>query len=90
MKNDLREWRAEIDALDGELLTILAKRMKIVQKIGTLKKKNNIPLLDTKRWREVLKVTVSQAKALKLSKKFITDLYTLIHNHALRIEEDSK
>jgi chorismate mutase len=86
----LDNWRKEIDTLDNELLTILAKRFEIVRKIGKLKKEQAIKPLDKVRWQKVLEEKITRAKTLHLSKKFVVNLYTLIHEYALELEGKEK
>ena len=90
MKKTLEEYRKEIDTVDEELLTILAKRFEIVREIGKLKKEKNILPLDEKRWEEVIKKINSKAKKLNLSNDFIKNMYDEIHKVALMIERNDE
>ena len=47
-KNKLSTYRAQIDVLDANILDNLSKRMKIVNKIGTIKKNHNVSVLQSK------------------------------------------
>ncbi|MBI3984634.1 MAG: chorismate mutase [Candidatus Levybacteria bacterium] len=86
----LKKLRKEIDEIDRELLSVVAKRASVVRKIGKLKRKNNIKPLDQKRWEEVLESRILIAKSLNLDKDFIKNLYTLIHKNSLTIESEEK
>ena len=88
MNDTLENWRKQIDALDRELLQILSHRMDIVKKIGAYKKKNRIPPLDEKRWKEVLDSQLSRANIFHLSKDFVLKFYNAIHEYALEIERN--
>lgn len=90
MNDKLEDWRKQIDALDSELLHVLAKRIDIVREIGKYKKAQGIPPLDQKRWRAVLESQISKAELLNLSKDFIKKLYNLIHEYSLEIEANNK
>lgn len=46
--------RRQIDEVDEQLLSLLAKRMHISQEIGTYKKEHNMPILQNKRYDEIL------------------------------------
>lgn len=85
---ELFNLRKQIDNLDENLLQIISERMSVVKKIGMLKKKNNLPALDTKRLREIQKSTQDNAKKLNLSKSFVQNLFNLIHKLALEIEKE--
>ena len=86
MDKQLQNWRKTIDALDQNLLELLAKRMSIVEKIGKLKKEHGISVLDKKRWDKMLKCNLKKGNTLRLSKTFIKNLLTLIHEYSLKIQ----
>src|ERR1051326_1682495 len=50
----LEKLRQQINHLDDELMQILSQRMKIAEKIGEYKKRNNITILQTNRWNEII------------------------------------
>ena len=90
MDKSLERLREQIDALDEELLNILAKRINVVREIGKYKKARSIPPLDEKRWQEVLKSKLSKAHSWNVSETLVESLYNLIHEHSLEIENDGK
>lgn len=51
---DLEYCRIEIDKIDMELVLLFEKRMEIVKKVAEYKKINNLPILNTKREKEVI------------------------------------
>lgn len=79
--------RKDIDELDRELLKILKRRFKVVQKVWKLKKEYNIKPLDEARWQEVIKNIRNKAEDEKINPDFIEDLWNLIHKEALKLEE---
>ena len=83
----LDNWRKQIDALDNEIISLLAKRMDIVEKIGKYKKENNMPLMDNNRWQLLTQQLLHKAEKLNLSTELVKDIYDQIHKHAMRIEE---
>lgn len=52
---DLQELRAEIDRVDGDLLTLIMSRKALVQQVAEYKKSNRIPVFDPEREREILR-----------------------------------
>jgi chorismate mutase/prephenate dehydrogenase len=62
----LPELRAEIDALDAELLEVLARRMAVVAEIAAHKRLHGLRVRDSAREREVLDDRVRRADALGL------------------------
>ena len=87
MNNKLNNHRKQIDKIDTSLINLLAKRMKVVQKIGQYKKTKNLPSLDAVRWQQVLNSRTKKAKLLGLNSEFIKKIYELIHNYALKVEK---
>jgi len=87
MNKTLDELREEIDSLDHELLQILAKRMSAVKEIGDLKNVQGLPVIDEKRYEEVVKAITEKAKSFHLSEDFIKKLFEAIHEHAVEIQK---
>jgi chorismate mutase len=52
-KNKLEKLRTEINSLDKELVSVLAKRFAVTEKVGKYKAKNNLPAKDPKREKEL-------------------------------------
>jgi len=88
----LEKLRQQINHLDDELMQILGQRMKISEKIGEYKKNNNITILQTNRWNEILQRAVQKGEGLGLSKEFITKYFDAMHmesiNHQNKIMND--
>ncbi len=88
----LDKLRQQINHLDDELMQILCERMKIADKIGQYKKDNNITILQTSRWNEILERVTSKAAKLGLSKEFITKYFDAVHmesiNHQNKVMND--
>ena len=60
-EEDLDKLREKIDALDGELLEALAKRMEVVAEIGRYKKARGMELRDEERLRALLAAQLDRA-----------------------------
>ena len=87
MKNQLDILRKQIDEIDSSIVNLLAKRMKIVKKVGLLKKQHNIPPLDPARWQQVLTSKMEKVKSLGLDPEMVKKIYNIIHEEALKIEK---
>ncbi|MGZ4033332.1 MAG: chorismate mutase [Bacteroidia bacterium] len=83
-KNKLDELRESINKTDDELLHVLMNRMKTAEKIGVYKKENNVTILQTNRWENLLKERLEAASMMGLSEEFIRTLYILIHEESIR------
>jgi chorismate mutase len=85
----LENLRNQINHLDDELMQILSERMKVAEKIGQYKKDNNITILQTNRWNEILEAAFAKGGKLGLSKEFITKYFDAVHlesiNHQTKV-----
>src|ERR1700755_3182187 len=79
----LEKLRQQINHLDDELMQIVSQRMKIAEKIGEYKKNNNITILQTNRWNEILQRAVQKGEGLGLSKEFITKYFDAMHMESI-------
>ncbi|MEO8720992.1 MAG: chorismate mutase [Ginsengibacter sp.] len=85
----LSKLREQINQLDDELMALLGQRMKISNQIGKYKRENNITILQTNRWNEILGKAFLKGEKLDLSKDFITKYFDAVHmesiNHQNRV-----
>jgi chorismate mutase len=79
----LEKLRQQINHLDDELMQILSQRMKIADKIGQYKKDNNITILQTNRWNEILERAAAKGEKIGLSKEFITRYFDAVHMESI-------
>jgi len=85
-KDTLSVLREQIDQLDDEIMTRMASRMKISEKIGQYKQENNVTILQVNRWEEIVQTRVSMAKAMGLDEGFMRDLLRLVHHESIQIQ----
>jgi chorismate mutase len=81
--NALTKLREQINQIDDELFSLLGQRMKISNKIGEYKRENNITILQTNRWNEILAKAFVKAEKLDLSKEFITKYFDAVHMESI-------
>ena len=79
----LEKLRQQINHLDDELMQILGKRMKIAEQIGSYKKENNITILQTNRWNEIIEKAFNKGDNLGLSREFITQYFDAVHMESI-------
>ena len=79
----LDKLRNQINHLDDELMQVLSQRMKVAEKIAAYKKENNITILQTSRWNEILNRACQRAEKLGLSKEFITKYIDAVHMESI-------
>lgn len=85
-KLNLENLRLEIDLIDQKLLSLLADRMKIAKNIGEIKKQNNVTVLQSNRWNDILESTINKAKNLNLNDEFVKSYMEAIHIESIRIQ----
>lgn len=76
--------REQINQVDDELMTLLGQRMKLSDKIGQFKKDNDIIILQTNRWNEILERAFQKGEGLGLSKEFITRYFDAVHLESIQ------
>ncbi len=79
----LDELRQEIDKLDTSVLETLKRRMEISEAIGMYKKENNITILQTRRYDEIMNNRKEKGAKMGLSDEFLTKLFESIHEESV-------
>lgn len=85
--SELQKYRMQIDAIDVQIIELLAQRFEVVKKVWEYKKKNNLPPLQPERWREVLHARKEKGAELWIQGECIENIWNEIHKEALKIEE---
>lgn len=86
-QNKLKTLRSKIDIADTQLLELLSKRMKISEEIGQVKKDQNVAILQTKRWNEILGKMVLEGEEKGLSEEFVLRLFKAIHQESINHQQ---
>ncbi len=79
----LEKLREQINHIDDELLQLLGQRMKIADKIGEYKKNNNVTILQTNRWNQILERAFEKGDLIGLSREFITKYFDAVHMESI-------
>lgn len=82
-KNQMKTLRSQIDLIDDQIMDIMGKRMKIVDTIGSMKKKNNVAILQVKRWNQILERMIQLGEEYTLSEEFVLKIYKAIHQESI-------
>lgn len=75
----LERYRGEIDQLDSEVFELLSRRMQVAEKIGQVKRDNNVAILQERRWHSIVDKIVAQSLKFGLSEEFIKTVLEAIH-----------
>ena len=81
--NALEKLRQQINHLDDELIQILSQRMKVAELIGEYKRDNNITILQTARWNEILERAYQNGEKLGLTREFIVKYVDAVHMESI-------
>ncbi len=82
--DNLNGLRAEIDKLDDRLLELLAERMRVACEIGRCKKEHGMPVLQTRRYEQLLSRRTEQAAELGMDREFMRSVLRAIHEESVR------
>ncbi|MCO6564450.1 MAG: bifunctional 3-deoxy-7-phosphoheptulonate synthase/chorismate mutase type II [Apibacter sp.] len=82
----LNRYRGEIDELDNQLLGLLAARMDVAKKIGTLKKEHNVAIFQPDRWNVLKKLAIRNGERMGLSEDFLEHLLVSIHKESVELQ----
>jgi chorismate mutase len=85
---ELLEFRTLIDAIDEELIQILKKRVKVIEKIGHYKKDHGITIFQLQRWQEILRTRGAWAEKEGLSRSHLERICQLLHEESIRIQNE--
>lgn len=77
--SELNVCRQQIDQIDSELFELLSERMRTAEKIGKIKKANNVAILQSNRWDEICRRMLSMTRGMGLSEDFVRSILEAIH-----------
>lgn len=78
--------RTLISDLDFNLIELLSQRMKISEKIGTLKKDNRIAIFQPDRWKVITEYAIQKADETGMSQDFIEKVFKAIHEESIEVQ----
>jgi chorismate mutase len=84
----IEDWRAEINAIDSELLRLLNERARLAVKVGEKKKVAGLSVCDHKREREVIE-RAQQANEGPLDERAILKIFRRVIFESKRIEANA-
>ncbi|MEO9571278.1 MAG: bifunctional 3-deoxy-7-phosphoheptulonate synthase/chorismate mutase type II [Polaribacter sp.] len=86
-REPLENLRAQINVVDDQLIELLGKRMQVADKIGQLKKDENVAVLQSRRWNEILGNMVLEGSSRGLSEEFVLKMFKAIHQESINHQE---
>ena len=82
----IKSWRAQIDAVDSELLRLLNKRAQLAIEVGVLKRRDSVQLCDPRRERQVL-LRARRANDGPLDDDAVGKIFQCIIDESRHVEE---
>ena len=79
-------YRAEIDQIDAEMFDLLSRRMRVAESIGCVKRDNDVTILQTSRWGDIVERILAQSDKLNLSKEFLSSVLEAIHIESINCQ----
>ena len=79
----LDELRTQVDVLDKNIISTLARRMKISEEMGRIKKENKVTILQPARWDQIVHERSAQGIAQGLGAEFMSRLLNAIHEESI-------
>jgi chorismate mutase len=84
---NLEGMRLDIKNIDTQIIGLLAKRMKLAEDIGELKKKENVSILQNDIWKRTLSQMMDQGLSGGLSQDFIESFYKAVHQESIHHQQ---
>jgi len=89
-QSKLNLYRKELDLIDGNIIDILSDRMVVAENIGKLKHQENVAILQSGRWSDILDAMVATGVSKGLSKEFVEEVFRAIHVESINIQHNVK
>ena len=89
-EKEINQLREQIDFYDDELLALISNRMKVAKQIGKRKLENDVTVLQSNRWNEILERMVQKSKQLDLGEAFVKSYMEAVHIESIRVQNGIK
>jgi len=86
---ELDEVRARIRQLDGELIALAAERVELVRRVGAIKRRHGLRLIDYAQERRVLDAAAATARRRGLDPEVAQDLMARLIRAAVTVQEEA-
>ncbi len=84
---ELAPLRQEIDALDGEIVALLAKRLAVVERVIAVKSEHDIPVILPERIEQVVERAAASGASMGADADFVRTVYRSIIDATCAYEE---
>ena len=89
-EKEIKRWRRRIDQADRDLVKALAARFQAVKKIGQVKVKWGIPVVQSTRWNQLMRDRLKLAKKYGVAPALIKKINELIQKEAVSLQRKKR
>ena len=82
-KDQLLDFRNQIDNFDTQIIGLLNNRKQVVEQIANFKNENRLTIFQIERWFEILNTRKENASLLGLDEQMVEELFALIHKYSI-------
>lgn len=75
---EIKDLRFKIDEIDKKLLVLIVERLQFVKKIGEIKRKNGIEVIDRERETQILSGLMKEAENSDLDPKIVIKVWKVL------------
>lgn len=86
--DDIQRLRLQIDDIDEQLIELLSRRFSVCREIGQYKKANNMVVLQTMRYSQMLERRSEQGSRCGVGEAFVKRIFDVIHKESVRQQMD--
>ena len=86
--DELNVCRRQIDQIDAEIFDLLNRRMHTSDKIGEIKKANNVAILQSNRWEDICRRMLTITRRMGLSEDFVRTVLEAIHVESINRQNE--
>lgn len=83
----LEQIRKEVDVIDEKILLLLHKRFALIKKIRLIKKKQNLPIQNKNREKEIIDRIIKKSQQLHTNKHLLINIFKKIIEESKRIQK---
>ncbi|WP_294276439.1 chorismate mutase [uncultured Chryseobacterium sp.] len=87
-EDEMDRHRTLISDIDFQLIELLSQRMKVSEKIGKLKKENDIAIFQPERWKVITEYARQKAGETGMSQEFMEKLFKAIHEESIEVQNN--
>ena len=88
MADSLEKLRSEISEVDNQILKLVKQRLEYARKIGEIKRKHGLPIVDSNAEKGVRERASKWSREFDLNQDFTIKLVNLLIAEAVRVQEN--